>query len=367
MPDVIVVGGGVIGLSTARELARRGLSVTILEQGQFAREASWAGAGILPAGPTRDTGDPLDRLAAATVKLWPALSADLLERTGIDNGFRCCGGLGLIPDSHDEAPAELAYWRQAGIEHQRLSVQELRRIEPAVRWTDRSVPYLVPSVSQVRNPRHLQALIGDCRALGVELCSGQPVTGFSQAAGRITAACTASARYSAQHFVVAGGAWSTRLLAESGVRLDIEPVRGQMLLLRADARPIRHVIECGARYLVPRDDGRILIGSTEEWVGFEKRNTVEAVDGLLAFATDLVPSLCDAQFETAWSGLRPHARRGRPYIGRLPAFENLFVAAGHFRSGLYLSPVTARLVAQLIVGEPVEIPLEAFGVDPCDG
>jgi glycine oxidase len=338
----------------------------MLEQGQFGREASWAGAGILPAASTRDTGDPLDRLGAATVRLWPAISAGLLECTGIDNGFRRCGGLSLAVDAGDSAPDELDYWRRAGIEHQSLTPAELKEIEPAIHWTGRSAPYLIPSVAQIRNPRHLQALLADCTQLGVELHSGEEVRHFERHSGRITAVRTPAASYSADQFVVAGGAWSTRLLAEAGVRLDVEPVRGQMVLLNADPPPLRRVIECGARYLVPRDDGRILVGSTEEWVGFEKRNTAEAVNCLLQFATDLVPCLRDARFETAWSGLRPHARRGRPYIGRVPAFENLSIAAGHFRSGLYLSPITARLIMQLIAGEQVEIPLDAFGVELTD-
>jgi glycine oxidase len=339
------------------------LAVAILEQGQFGREASWAGAGILPAGPTRDTGDPLDQLAVATVKLWPAISAELLERTGIDNGFRRCGGLGFADDPAASAPAELDYWRRAGIEHQPLTSAELQQLEPAIHWTGHSPAYLVPGVAQVRNPRHLQALLADCTALGVELHPAEEVIGFDRRADRITAARTTGASHAAGQFVVAGGAWSTRLLAETGVQLDIEPVRGQMVLLNADPPPFRRVLECGPRYLVPRDDGHILVGSTEEWVGFEKRNTADAMSGLLQFATSLVPSLRDARFETAWSGLRPHARRGRPYIGRIPGFDNLSIAAGHFRSGLYLSPITARLIAQLISGEPVEIPLDAFGVD----
>lgn len=361
MPDVVIVGGGVIGLSIARDLARRGASVVILERGQFGREASWAGAGILPAGPTRDTGDPLDRLAAATARLWPLVSAELLERTGIDNGFRRSGGLGLADDPAASVPAELDYWRRAGIEHQPLTAAELQQLEPAVRWTGRAPAYLVPAVAQIRNPRHLQALIADCRRLGVELLPEAEVVGLDQQAGRVTAARTAAASYAADHFVAAGGAWSTRLLAESGVTLDIEPVRGQMVLLRSETAPFRRVIECGPRYLVPRDDGRMLAGSTEEWAGFEKQTTVEAVTGLLEFAAALVPSLRDARFETAWSGLRPYAGRGRPYLGRVRGFDNLSIAAGHFRSGLYLSPVTARLVAQQIVGEQTEISLDAFG------
>ena len=137
-------------------------------------------------------------------------------------------------------------------------------------------------------------------------------------------------------------------------------MRGQIVLLACPQRPFRHVIECGPRYLVPRDDGRVLIGSTEESVGFNKQNTAEGLRGLLSFAEELVPSLRDALFERAWAGLRPRTVNGMPYIGRLPGQESLFVAAGHFRAGLHLSPVTGRVVSQLIMGEPPIVDVSAL-------
>lgn len=363
MHDVIVVGGGVIGLSVALEAVQRGLTVRVLEQGAYGKEASWAGAGILPAGPTRDTGDPLDRLAASTFRLWPPFSAALQEQTGIDNGFRRCGALLFATDPAAGAVAEAEHLQRAGIEFEMLTPDALRQIEPAVCWSGRAAPCRIAAVAQIRNPRHLKALLAACHRAGVDLRPGEGVVGFEREQDRTVAVRTVTDRHLAGQFVIAGGAWSSQILALCGCSLDVEPVRGQIVLLQAPSPPIRHMLECGSRYLVPRPDGRILVGSTEERVGFHKANTAAAMHELLQFATGLVPQLADAQFERAWSGLRPHARRGRPYIGRVPAFDNLLVAAGHFRWGLYLSPITARLIGQLLSGEASELSLDEFAVD----
>jgi glycine oxidase len=138
--------------------------------------------------------------------------------------------------------------------------------------------------------------------------------------------------------------------------LKIEPVKGQMVLLRSTPSPIRNVIEVGREYLVPRNDGRILVGSTEERAGFDKRNTARAVTDLLNFAQRLIPSLKSAQFEQCWAGLRPYSAIGKPYLGRLPHLINASIAAGHFRYGLHLSPITAVLIRQTILKQPLEIP-----------
>jgi glycine oxidase len=162
---------------------------------------------------------------------------------------------------------------------------------------------------------------------------------------------------------VAGGAWSAGILKQVGVAVDIEPVRGQMVLFKTPQREIHHTIEIGKQYVVARKDGRVLAGSTEEWVGFVKENTPEAVRGLIEFAQQLIPSLKSAEVEMTWAGFRPFTKRGQPYIGRVPGFENLTVAAGHFRAGLHLSPITGRLVAQLLCGERPELSVEAFAVE----
>lgn len=348
-PDVIVIGGGVIGLSIAWELAGQGASVRVLEQGQFGQEASWAGAGILPPGNPEWARTPEARLRAASHVLWTDWTERLRAETGIDNGYSRCGGLEVRANgSASELDAEVAAWRAEGVVVEAPDIDELRDRCTALHSNITS-GYALPELGQVRNPRHLKALVSACASRGVDLRAGSPVVTFNRDGERITAARTTGEEHHAAEFVVAGGAWSRELLRQAGHDLDIEPIRGQIVLLEARPLPFRSVIQVGARYLVPRADGRILIGSTEEHAGFDKRNTAEAVAGLIDFACGLVPALREARFERCWSGLRPHAPSGLPHIGRLPKTTNLSVAAGHFRAGLQLSPITAVTVASTIL------------------
>ncbi len=353
MSDVVIIGGGVIGLSAAYELAGQGVAVRVLEQSQFGQEASWAGAGILPPCRLSESVTDEDRLRAESFALWPIWSQRLREETGIDNGFVNCGGVELpVSGSRAECNEIAILWRSRGVTVEEWSGAELQQREPGLnRELERAVA--LPELCQVRNPRHLKALIAGCARRGVELSPGTPVIGFEQSGTRVVAVQTPHGDVSADQFVVCGGAWSRSLLAQAGVEFSLEPVRGQMVLLNALPLPTRRVIEVGPRYVVPRADGRVLIGSTEERVGFDKSNTAEAIGELIRFGTELVPALKSARLERCWSGLRPHRPSGEPFIGRAVSNgeprENLFVAAGHFRLGLTLSPVTAVRVRQLLL------------------
>ena len=357
MADIVIIGGGVIGLSIAYELAGQGASVRILERGQFGQEASWAGAGmIMPADPKLATTFDA-RLRAESFIRWPDWSRQLLEETGIDNGFSNCGGIELSPES---SAAELAHGAQQlradGAIVEELNAEELRRLEPSLNRELTNAIHL-PQMCQVRNPRHLKALIAACHSRGIVLTTGATVTGFERQGSRIAAAHTTTGAVRADQFVVCGGAWSQSILAAANCSIEVEPVRGQIVLLDDLTKPLRRIIEVGARYLVPRADGKLLIGSTEEWTGFDKGNTAESVADLIRFATDLVPALKSARIDRFWSGLRPHAKRGSPYLGQVPETDNLFVAAGHFRSGLMLSPITGLLMRQLLLGQETVMPL----------
>ena len=369
MQDVVIVGGGVIGLSIARELALNGHKVTVIDRAEMGREASWAGAGILPPGYCGEPDDPLVELTAATHKLWPALSETLRAETGIDNGFRRSGSIELMPDvstvseiTHREKVTstreqEIAAWRSVGVEVEPLSPKQIARKEPAISL-NQAIGYRLPELCQVRNPWHLKAIIKSCSQAGVRLLPHHPLRELERKANRITAAVVDGERLTADQFVIAAGAWAGSLLESfkllpppdatgSGIP-HIQPVRGQIVLLKLKKPPFRHVIECGHRYLVPRDDGRVLIGATEEWVGFQKGNTDTAISSLIQFAEELVPSLRGALVEHTWSGLRPHAPHGRPYIGPIEGYANLALAAGHFRAGLHLSPITAQRISELL-------------------
>jgi glycine oxidase len=365
--DVLIVGGGVIGLSLAWELAGRGTNVRLLEQGQFGREASWAGAGILPPGNLDAAVAPEDRLRAFSHQLWPQWSQSLREETGIDNGYVACGGIGVghipgISENPRDVAGEIAFWQSERVPVETLSPDDLRRLEPAVSSEVRAA-YRLPRLAQVRNPRHLKALLAGCERRGVDLRCGERVCDLTVANGRIAGVETAAQRYAARSVCVCGGPWSGELLRRCGVAVEIVPVRGQIALLALKAPVFRHVVECGPRYLVPRPDGRVLIGSTQEHAGFDKRNTAGAIEELLRFGTRVVPALADATLERTWAGLRPGTPSGVPYLGAVPGVQGLFVAAGHFRAGLQMSPGTAVFMADTILGRQPAISLDGFGVN----
>jgi glycine oxidase len=284
--DVLVLGGGVIGLTVAYSLARERLRVAVLDRGDFGQEASWAGAGIIPPGNPAGAHTAYDVLRAHSSALYPALSAELRERTGIDNGYRRCGGL-EIADGVGEAASE---WRGEGIAFELVRERELLRLEPNLA-PGLDAAYHLPDMAQVRNPRHVKALVAGCASWGAELLPGWPVHGFQRHGSRITAALTGLDPLAADRYVIAAGAWSEALLQPLGFQPGIHPVRGQIALLHAEAAPFRHVLVHGKRYLVPRPDGRILAGSTEEDAGFDKRTTATAIRQLLEFAVSLLPSL----------------------------------------------------------------------------
>jgi glycine oxidase len=345
-------------LTAAYYLAREGVTVEIVDKGDFGREASWAGAGIIPPGNPAGVSQPHEQLRARGAAMYPQLSTELRDATGIDNGYRACGGLEWL---EQDVSSILQSWRDEGIRFEGMERGTLQRVEPALA-ADASRAFYLPEMAQVRNPRHLHALIAWCTER-VTLRPHCPVKGFVSQKGRVNAVETGAGRLSAGSILVTAGAWTGDLLASVGCRLGVRPIRGQIVLLNAGVSFLRGILLRGKRYLVPRDDGRVLVGSTEEDAGFEKRTTASAIHDLLAFAQSLVPPLATAHVENCWAGLRPGSPDGMPYLGRVPGFENLFVAAGHFRAGIQLAPITGLVMKELILGQPTTVPLESFRPD----
>lgn len=360
-PDVLIVGGGVIGLTTAWFLRQAGATVTILDQADFGQESSWAGAGILPVAPTLSRAQTgMEKLAGHSARLFPGISNQLREQTGIDTGYRTCGGIELVESGFEQNL--IREWDRFDIPVESLSEERLAEIEPALD-PQKYRPLLTPTVSQTRNPRHVKALITMCRSLGAQLKAGCPVFDFERTGSRIGALRTAEGRITAGKYLITSGAWTASLLEPLGIRVRIAPVRGQIALLKMEAPLFQRIIQCGVKYLVPRPDGRVLIGATEEDVGFHKQTTVAGISELLAFGASLVPELRDAQLEKCWAGLRPGSPNGIPYLGRTPGINNLFVAAGHFRAGIQLSPGTALVMKELLLDEPLSFSMDDFRVD----
>lgn len=344
MSRTIIIGGGVVGLTTAYELSQSGRSVVVIDRQEVGQEASWAGAGMLPPC-VLDTKQALKELSKRSARLWPVLSAELHELTGIDNGYHQCGALQISLNNSDDLQSTAEAWSVEDVPVEQLDRQGLLEHEPLL-GERVSSGFFLPTMSQVRNPRHIKALKQACLMRGVEIFEQVTIEDFTVENGKISACTSRSAKFEGDEFVLAGGAWSGQLCTSKPIDLNVEvvPVRGQILLLKQSEQVIKHIIEDGPRYIVPRNDGHVLIGSTEENAGYIKETTDEGRQQLLDFATTIVPELKNAEIVRSWAGLRPRAVRGYPFIGPAPGIENLILATGHFRDGLMQSPATAKLV-----------------------
>lgn len=366
MPECLIVGGGVIGLSLAYELSQHEFRVQVIDRGSIGKEASWAGAGILPPANEATALHPIDKLRALSHRLHAEWAERLRLETGIDTGYRRCGGL-YIARTAGEAAAlagmrELLNEQQIAIE--RLDVDRIASLEPAlaavVSQGKLRAAYRLPDEAQIRNPDHLRALQSACRQRGVAFRENVEAKHFTITDRRIAAIETTAGSLAADVICITSGAWSRMLLEQLGLPNGIMPVRGQMVMFRCFRKPFTHLINEGPRYLVPRDDGRVLAGSTEEEVGFDKSTTKEGIGKLVKLAGEIVPELTPDRIERSWAGLRPGSFDGFPYLGRIPGLDNALIAAGHFRSGLHLSPATAVVISQLLRGESPEIELAPF-------
>ncbi len=361
--DVAIIGGGVIGLTTAYYLLKEGLSVAVLDKTAFGTEASWAGAGIIQPGNSLSAKSPIDQLRAIGSNLFPTLSEELKSETGIDNGFNRCGILDLTkPETHI-----LEAWDAEGIPYRFVSRIEVEAIVPSIRVGKKGA-VLFETGGQVRNPRHLKAIEEACdhRALvGASECKILGINANSLR-NRVREIVTLDNGFiRSNHYIICGGAWTNKIIEPFGVQLNVHPVRGQIVLLKEENPSLKMIVEQGKQYIVPRGDGYVLIGSTEEpEAGFVKENTPEGVDNLLTFARAVAPDMmAHAKIERCWSGLRPGSSDGLPTIGRVPGFDNLLIGAGHGRAGIQQSIATAMILRDLVMDRPPMMDISAFRVD----
>ena len=380
MPDCCIVGGGVIGLSIARELARRGRSVAVVSRDTLRKSASWAAGGIFPAQP-RDTitdrnGTPIERLTQYSDRLHEQWTKSLLEETGIDNGFRRCGSLALATteEAASQLQADEKKWKRLLVKHTSLSPADLSDIEPALHGAvtahQEYRAFYLPDETQVRPPRHLAALRSACLTSGVDILDGHHVRNFEFDSSRIVAINIEDQNSTlrpihADQFCIAAGAWSEQLLQKLDIKLPTKPWRGQIVLHKVKPGMLRHIINFGSGfdYMIPRDDGHLLIGSTIEDVGFDSSTTPSALRRMHKLACDLLPDVTAQEPISSWAGLRPGSPDGLPTVGRIPSADNAWLATGHYRSGFHLSTGTAHLISDSMCGVPTEMPLDPFSTD----
>ncbi len=365
MPEVIIVGGGVIGLSLAWELSRRGTSVELFDSQEIGRGASWAGAGLVPP-PHRapDLTDPTCLLRARSAHLYPIWSEQLKDETGIDNGFRVSGGLdvALHPREEPALQSMTGRWRKQGIRFELVDDIRAVQLEPLL-TKEFTRAYYLPERAQIRNPRHLRALQAAAANRGVRFHTHSPIREFIMDNNAVKGVTTDLYNHFSETVVVTAGAWSGHFLEKLGVEMPTRPIKGQMLLLDPGRKTLNHIIEHEKCYLVPRDEGLVLAGATEELVGFDESLTDDARTILWHEATSLVPELAHAKVIRQWCGFRPGSKDSRPYLGEVCGVKGLFVATGHQRAGLSLSPATAESLADVITGQPPRVNLDGYRID----
>jgi glycine oxidase len=356
---VLIVGGGMIGGSIACELARHGLRVQIFDRQQPGLEASWAAAGMLAPTESHET-RPLVPLAQASFDLYPAFVAAVEEASGLKAGFVASAGLHVFFGDRAEAERDevLSLNRSVGVSVEAVDVAEARRLEPGLNPAARAA-LVFPNEGRVDNRALTDAVLAAASKLGVGIHRGKPVEAIEIENGRCVGVRAAEETFAGDWVVMAAGCFSAQVPGAERYA-PTRPVRGQMVALRY-AEPVRvaQVIRSERGYVVPREDGRLVAGSTLEDAGFEKRVTPEGLSQILRAAAELVPALSSAAVVETWSGLRPGTPDHLPILGPTD-LPGLLMATGHYRNGILLAPFTARLIREWIVQGEVSVEAGAF-------
>ena len=349
--NVLIIGGGVIGLAAARELRLAGAGrISVFERGRAGREASWAAAGMLAPDAETDSVDAMYRLCRTSNELYPELAASLYDETGIDveldrSGTVCAA---LSDQDLEHLSSRMAAQTAVGIHAELLSATDVAGLEPSLS-RDVVGGVLYPDNGQVENRKLITALLEFARRNSIEVHENSPADELVVRNGKAIGIITAGRTIEADAVVIAAGAWESELLDNADVGCPrVTPVKGQVIAYERFSS-LRHVVYGAGGYLVPRRDGRLLVGATVEDAGFNSDVTADGVLSLRNSAERLLPGLAGREPDDKWAGLRPFAAGGEPVIGAVPGVSGLFVAAGHYRNGILLAPVTAQLITEAIL------------------
>jgi glycine oxidase len=347
--DVIIIGGGIIGLSLSLELRKNGASVLVIERGEPGREASYAAGGML-ADCTLETPGALQSLATASARMYPGFVHELQVESGVFVDLRDQGAIIFPPPEH--------VYEQPGFTLEKVLPAPLAELEPALAEPTRPAFYLK---ERSVDPRALTAAaLAAAKRRGVDFSSGDEVTAVNQSDGRVSGVVTKKTSFLSAKVINCAGAWSGQI---APLAFPIRPVKGQMLCLVAPRRALlKHVIRSPEMYLIPRSDGRIIVGTTVEEAGFDKRTDVNTIQHLHRAAIAMVPELRNAKILEDWAGLRPGTPDSLPILGatRTPGY---YLATGHFRDGILLAPITAQVMAQVVAGTACDYDLTLFSAE----
>jgi glycine oxidase len=358
-----VVGGGIVGTAITYALARAGATVTLLERTRVAAGASGVAAGMLAPQVEAPFADPFFELALRGRASHAPLAEQLFEETGLDVEYRQTGILRVARTEAERADLERQWrWQAArGLAAEWVASAELGEREPLLAGVAGRLlagALWLPDEAQVRSPRLVQGLAMAAAARGARLIEGCWVTALEQRGGRVVGVRTSTGQIDAEVVVLAAGVWSAELGRSVGLDLPLQPVKGQVLSVRGLGRMPRQVLWCGEAYLVPRPDGEIVLGATEEEGNFDARPTLAGLHRLTEAALEVVPAVGGYTIEGMWAGLRPAAPDRRPIVGWAPDVEGLMIATAHYRNGVLLGPLTGQVVARAIAagqGDPEAI------------
>lgn len=339
--DVIIIGGGISGLSTALEFRLQGARVSVLERGVIGKESSWAGGGILYPLLPWDYVEPVNKLIQHSLKRYPAWIQTIQQYCQTDPEYRQTGML-VLPEFEQQRATSWCTQHDT-----RASISQPFNNLPSGLW--------LPDVSQVRNPRLVKALHEACLRLGVEFHTHSPVDNITIKHDQVSGIISQDKTLQAEHYIMCSGAWSSTLLNDICPQRDLKPIRGQMLLFKREPDDLPTILYQNGLYLIPRADGHILAGSTIEDAGFDKSSPPHTLDWLSRRSGEIFPPLAGQAAIQHWAGLRPGSRDNVPIISRHPRWPNLWLNTGHFRYGVTMAPGSADLLRQIFAGEPPAI------------
>ena len=351
MSEVIIIGGGIIGMLTARELHDAGIDVLVIERGTLGGESSWAGGGIIsPLYPWRYD-DSVNQLAEMSKTIYPDLAQKLQEESGIDTELITSGLLFVDRDETDQA---IKWAKQWSVNLEVVSGREkVREIEPQTSEAIDAGLWL-PDIMQIRNPRLIKAMKSSMNALGIKYLEHSPVEGLIVESGKVSGVLTESGPMEADKVITASGAWTANLVSKVA-NVGVEPVKGQMIMFHGQPGLVKRMVLSGGHYIIPRKDGRVLAGSTLEHTGFDKAVSEAALEELKQDAIKIIPALADMEIERHWAGLRPGTLKGIPYICKHPEVEGLYIHAGHYRNGVVLGAASAKLMAEIVLNKTASL------------